>query len=163
MSAAPCRIAACLPLYVDGLCIQSHVLPSAFKTVCPLLKHCGGAFLLHTGVSQDGVASGWRFSRWRRFRISMKSQQQGSRKRVFSFGNVPDAEVERLAKKFKANPKFLDMTRRRCYENRSELWSRLSVTSMVGTYEFEHVSFTKLLKEVTQFGPWRAELQKLFW
>ena len=60
-------------------CVQSHVLPSAFKTVCPLLKHCGGAFLLHTGVSQDGVASGWRFSRWRRFRISMKSQHQGRR------------------------------------------------------------------------------------
>ena len=75
----------------------------------------------------------------------MKSQQQGSRKRVFSFGNVPDAEVERLAQKFKANPKLLDMTRRRCYDNRSELWSRLSVTSRVGTYEFEHVSFTKLL------------------
>ena len=79
MCTAPCRIAACLPLYADGLCIQSHVLPSAFKTVCPLLKHCGGAFLLHTGVSQDGVASGWRFSKWRRFRVSMKSQHQGRR------------------------------------------------------------------------------------
>ena len=76
---------------------------------------------------------------------------------------MPDAQVERLAKKFKAHPECLDMTRRRCYDIRCELWDRLSVTSMVGTYKFEHVSFTKLLKEVTQFGPWRAELQKLFW
>ena len=26
-----------------------------------------------------------------------------------------------------------------------------------------HDGLSKLLKEVTQFGPWRAELQKLFW
>ena len=146
---------------------------AVYTIACAALGIQNGVPIARTVWGRIPVAH-WRFSRWRRFRmafIQMASlpdkhehpTSRSSRRGIFSFGNVPDAQVERLAKKFKANPKFLDMTRRRCYENRSELWSRLSVTSMVGTYKFEHVSFTKLLKEVTQFGPWRAELQKLFW
>ena len=163
MCAAPCRIAACLPLYVDGLCTSA----------CAALGIQNGVPIAQTVWGRIPVAH-WRFSRWRRFRMAFLQMaslpdkhenptSRSSRRGILSFGNVPDAQVERLAKKFKAHPECLDLTRRRCYDIRGELWDRLSVTSMVGTYKFEHVSFTKLLREVTQQGPWRAELQKLFW
>ena len=77
--AAPCRIATCLPLYVDVLCTSACAALGIQNGVPIAQTVWGGASLLHTGVSPDGVASGLRFSRWRRFRISMKSQHQGRR------------------------------------------------------------------------------------
>ena len=128
---------------------------AVYTIACAALGIQNGVPIAQTLWGRISVAHG-RFSRWRRFRMAFLQMaslpdkhenptSRSSRRGIFSFGNVPDAQVERLAKKFKAHPECLDMTRRRCYDIRCELWDRLSVTSMVGTYKFEHVSFTKLL------------------